>query len=76
MAPVGTLYFSLSNAIVAAAIGVYFFSHKEHKTDQEHSCLRAKAKEKQMKVGHNGQVPKIAPAFDGLHCFETIVLSP
>ncbi|KAK9093770.1 hypothetical protein Scep_025239 [Stephania cephalantha] len=67
MAPAGTLYISLSNAIAAVAIGACFFSHKEHKTPKafiEHSCLGAKAKEKQMKVG---QVPKIAPAFDGLH---------
>ncbi|KAK9145825.1 hypothetical protein Sjap_005728 [Stephania japonica] len=69
MAPAGTLYFSLSNAIAAAATGVCFFSqNKEHKTQEasiEHSCLGAKAKEKHMKVG---QVPKIAQAFDGLHC--------
>ncbi|KAH7853790.1 hypothetical protein Vadar_006632 [Vaccinium darrowii] len=61
---------------VAAAIGIYFFE-KIHSNSKELgggvrtsiANIAAKMRE-EMK---SSRVPKLAPQFDGLHCFETLV---
>ncbi|KAK4571061.1 hypothetical protein RGQ29_029769 [Quercus rubra] len=62
-------------AVVVAA-GIYFFdiNHyrpKEHEGGVQASMknMVAKAKQEVKKI----EMPKLAPQFDGLHCFETLV---
>ncbi|KAB1205209.1 hypothetical protein CJ030_MR7G021963 [Morella rubra] len=70
----GTIYATVP-AVVAAA-GVYFFE-RNHSKPKEHGAgirayignMVAKAKEGMKTTG----MPKLAPQFDGLHCFETLV---
>ncbi|KAA8533533.1 hypothetical protein F0562_031033 [Nyssa sinensis] len=70
----GTLY--MTAPAIAAAVGIYFFDRNHSEAKELGGGLRtsvgnlvAKVKE-EMKSTH---VPKLAPQFDGLHCFETLV---
>ncbi|OMO97787.1 hypothetical protein COLO4_14366 [Corchorus olitorius] len=54
----GTIYATIP-AVVAAAVGIYSFDRQ--------SGPGAKAKVK------TAPLPKVAPQFDGLNCFETLV---
>ncbi|CAK9158240.1 unnamed protein product [Ilex paraguariensis] len=64
---------------VAAAIGLYFFDRYRYGNkvyelgggiQPSMENLVAKVKEEGFK---STQMPKLAPKFDGLHCFETLV---
>ncbi|GFY84018.1 hypothetical protein Acr_03g0007920 [Actinidia rufa] len=63
---------------VAAVVGLYFVD-KIHSNAKEHldggcglstASLAAKLRDE---AKSSAQVPKLAPKFDGLHCFETLV---
>ncbi|KAK9994885.1 hypothetical protein SO802_024588 [Lithocarpus litseifolius] len=69
-----TIYATVPAVVVAA--GIYFFdiNHyrpKEHEGGVQASMknMVAKAKQEVKKI----EMPKLAPQFDGLHCFETLV---
>ncbi|KAE8077613.1 hypothetical protein FH972_016164 [Carpinus fangiana] len=69
----GTIYATLP-AVVAAA-GIYFFDRNHSKSKENGGGFRAaidkpaKAKDEEKTT----RAPKLAPQFDGLHCFETLV---
>ncbi|KAJ7959427.1 One cut domain family member 2 like [Quillaja saponaria] len=71
---VGTIYAAVP--AVAAAVGFYFFDRNYSKSKEPRGGIWSynerivpKVKE-EMKTRQN---PKLAPQFDGLHCYETLV---
>ncbi|KAF9616932.1 hypothetical protein IFM89_033002 [Coptis chinensis] len=72
---VGT--FHIAVPVIASAAGVYFLQQNRSKTKQLDGGSTALMKSMVTKAKHEqnkGQMPKFTPAFDGLHCFETLVL--
>ncbi|XWS38055.1 hypothetical protein CRYUN_Cryun19dG0098100 [Craigia yunnanensis] len=71
---VGTIYATIP-AVVAAAVGIYSFDRHSGAKD---FGGRIPSSIGSMLAKPNRQVkttplPKVAPQFDGLHCFETLV---
>ncbi|GLT66663.1 hypothetical protein SLA2020_390180 [Shorea laevis] len=71
----GTIYATIP-AVFAAGAGIYFFDRNHSKSKEHGGGIRAaidklvaKAKEEEKTT----RTPKLAPQFDGLHCFETFV---
>ncbi|XVF51087.1 hypothetical protein PTKIN_Ptkin04bG0156200 [Pterospermum kingtungense] len=72
--PVGTIYATIP-AVVAAAVGIYSFErHSGAKEfgDGIRSSIGGMLAKPNPKV-KTTSVPKVAPQFDGLNCFETLV---
>ncbi|MED6112820.1 hypothetical protein PIB30_065199 [Stylosanthes scabra] len=62
---------------VAAGVGLFFYNVKElargvSASNQETMSIRRVVEEETKSIIRK---PKLAPQFDGLHCFETFVLS-
>uniref|UniRef100_A0A2N9IVE6 Uncharacterized protein n=1 Tax=Fagus sylvatica TaxID=28930 RepID=A0A2N9IVE6_FAGSY len=69
-----TIYATVPAVVVAA--GIYFFDKNHYKPKEHQGGVQAsiqnmvtKTKEEVKRIG----MPKLAPQFDGLHCFETLV---
>ncbi|PIA49917.1 hypothetical protein AQUCO_01300567v1 [Aquilegia coerulea] len=72
---VGTFYMSMP--VVASAVVVYFLEQNRSNIKQLEGGVGTSVEKIKGKVETDqktGQMPKLAPAFDGLHCFETLVL--
>ncbi|KAK9291491.1 hypothetical protein L1049_021268 [Liquidambar formosana] len=71
---VGTMYATMP--AVAAAVGLYFLDKQHSNTKELGSGFRASMKNSESKAKEEvkiTQMPKLAPQFDGLYCFETLV---
>ncbi|KAF8379912.1 hypothetical protein HHK36_027377 [Tetracentron sinense] len=71
---VGTMYVT----VPAIAIGIYYFNRNQSKAKHFEAGFQAYLKRlvavvKAKEGIKNTQMPKPAPEFDGLHCFETLV---
>ncbi|KAI8565139.1 hypothetical protein RHMOL_Rhmol03G0237500 [Rhododendron molle] len=61
---------------VATAIGIYFFERTHSNTKELPGGMRTSMANMLAKLREevkSNRAPKLAPQFDGLHCFETLV---
>ncbi|KAF8365093.1 hypothetical protein HHK36_016283 [Tetracentron sinense] len=73
----GTLYVTVP--AFAAAIGIYYFDRNHSKPKHLEAGYQAYMEKlvavaKSKEGMKNTQMPKVALEFDGLHCFETLVV--
>eukprot|EP01018_Ginkgo_biloba_P035430 Gb_20151 [translate_table: standard] len=71
---IGRVAVTLAAAYSFESIMQNYYSHK---SSQNPNNSRIEREQRQLKeMGMASTVPKFAPEFDGLHCFETFKLSP
>ncbi|KAF4356623.1 hypothetical protein CsatB_002301 [Cannabis sativa] len=76
MASMAASTISITLPIVAAALGLYLCDKGHPKTNKKESgdeIRNTVSRSRTMEVKSTNRIPKFAPQFDGLDCFETFV---